>query len=433
MRLKGYGRTDVGRKRGHNEDFLLVDPALGLFIVCDGMGGAAAGEVASETAARTAARVVAEKRALLASFDDTQGAREQLVRLVDDAIQEASREVYRVATSERGKAGMGTTMTVMLSTKNCGVMGHVGDSRLYMRRGGRTHQLSDDHTYVNEMIRRGMLTPEKAKSGPYQNVITRAVGIQPTVRADTLVFDVLPGDVFLLCSDGLYRHVERTDEIGALLGGDRLEGVASQLVDLANARGGSDNITCLVMHAEAEDGDAAEDRNRTTEVNLKLDTLRDVALFRQLEMKELVVVLNIVRAQTVEKGEVVVAEGSSGDALFAIVEGKLSVSRGGTDVAVLQRGSHFGEMALFNNRPRTATVRALEPSRLLVMDRARFNELLRKEPALAVKLLWSFAQVLSLRLDEASDQLYGRLTMGAGDACASPFDTPSSREGAPIS
>ncbi len=432
MRLLGFGRTDVGRKRGHNEDFLFVDQALGLFIVCDGMGGAAGGEVASEASARTVAKYIGDRRAQLAAFDDGQAAREGLARLVDEAIQEATREVYRLATSEGGKAGMGTTLTMLLTAKSCGVMGHVGDSRLYMRRAGRIHQLSDDHTYINEMIRRGMLTPEKAKTGPYQNVITRAVGIQPTVRADTLIFDVLPNDTFLLCSDGLYRHVETSEEIGRLLGGDRLEGVPSQLVDLANARGGSDNITTLVVHAESEGSDPVEDRNRTTEVNLKLDTLRDIALFRNLEMKELCLVLNIVRAQTVEKHEIVVEEGASGDALYAIIEGRLAVSRGGADIATLDRGSHFGEMALFNNRPRTATVKALESSRLLVMDRARFNELIRKEPALAVKLLWSFAQVLSLRLNETSDQLFGRLSDGPGMAAASPFDTPASREGLPF-
>ena len=423
MRVTGSGRTDVGKRREHNEDYLLQVPDLGLYMVCDGMGGHAGGEVASETAARTVRQHLEQHRKVIDSYDETGPARDNLLRLVDEAVQLASNTVYGIATSERGKAGMGTTLTMVLVVKNIGVMGHVGDTRLYMHRAGRLHQLSEDHTYVNEMVRRGMATAEVARKGPYANVITRAVGIQSTVRVDTLLFDILPGDTLLLCSDGLSKHIESTDELGRMLASEPASGVAQSLVDVANARGGSDNVTALVLRADS-DGDAINDvdRNRTTEVNLKLDTLRDIKLFNALDLGELCKVLNVVRVQEIEKGEVVLREGEPGDSLFAILEGKFVVTRSGQAVTWLTTGTHFGEMTLFNNRPRSATIEALEKSRVLVMDRARFVELLQKEPMLGVKLLWAFAQVLSLRLDEASLQLYGAVPTDTKDTdLTTPF------------
>jgi len=387
MKLTAVGKTDVGRKRGHNEDYIVLDPELGLYLVCDGMGGHAAGEVAAETAARTVKRWLQENRQRIDSFDDTGLARDGLIRLVEEAIQLASKEVYGVATSQNGKAGMGTTLTMVLFTKNLGIMGHVGDSRLYLRRAGRTFQLSEDHTYVNEIIRRGLATAEQAKKGPYNNVITRAVGIQQSVRADTLLFDILPGDTLLLCSDGLTKYAESIEELGGLLDGEHTESLPGQLIDIANSRGGSDNISTIILRAEGESGDD-QDRSRTTEVNLKIDTLRHVVIFRHLDMSELCKVLSIVRVVEVDRGEVIMREGEASDALYAILDGRMQIERAGAAVKSLLPGEHFGEMALFNSRPRSASVSALTRGKLLVMERGRFNELIKKEPQLGVKLLY---------------------------------------------
>ena len=422
MKVQGIGNTDVGRKRGHNEDFIFVDRDLMLYIVADGMGGHAAGEVASRAAVQTVVAHLQASRARIDAFDDTGAARDVLLRLVEEAIQIASREVYGIATSQGGKAGMGTTLTMVLVAKTIGVLGHVGDSRLYMRRAGRTYQLSEDHTYVNEMVKRGMTTTEAAKKGPYANVITRAVGIQPTVRVDTLLFDFLPDDTLLLCSDGLHRYMEALDELGALLEGDHLQSIPERLVGIANERGGVDNISAIVIRAEGDGSDDRTDKTRTTEVNLKLETLRHVVIFRHLDMSELCKVLSIVRAVDVAKGELVIREGEGSDALYAILDGKMQIERGGTAISSLLPGEHFGEMALFNNRPRSATVTALTPGRLLVMKRSHFNELVKKEPQLGVKLLWCFAQVLSLRLDDVSGQLFGSGGVGSFDGeLTSPF------------
>ncbi|MFZ9886016.1 MAG: Stp1/IreP family PP2C-type Ser/Thr phosphatase [Myxococcota bacterium] len=401
MKNVGVGLSDVGQKRTQNEDYLLIRPDLGLYLVADGMGGHAAGEVASRLAAETVARCIEEEKAMLDAFEDSEAAREQLQALVRRAIEQASRAVYEHATSHEGKAGMGTTLSMLLLVKDKAVMGHVGDSRIYLLRAKTLHQLSDDHSYVGELVRRGLLSPEEAEQSPYANVITRAVGIQESVQADTLCFDLLPNDVFLLCSDGLTRHVHAEDELQEMLGNRRLVELPQLLVDLANARGGRDNITVLVMRIPRGEDTQKEER-RTTEVNLRVDTLREISLFRHLTMRELLAVMEILRIETFARGKRVMTEGEISDSLYVVLSGRLEVTRHGSHLAELGVGTHFGEMALLNQRPRAATVVAKEAARLLVMDRTNFNELVRRNPTLGVKFLWTFAQVLSLRLDEAT-------------------------------
>lgn len=401
MRVQGVGLTDVGRKRSHNEDFLLLRSDLGLYVVADGMGGHASGEVASRLACDVISRYVEGQRHVLERFDDSPAAREALLSLVRDAVETASAEVFRVATSQEGRAGMGTTVTLMLVAGDKGVMAHVGDSRLYLLRSGKLHQLSEDHSYLSELIKRGHITKEKAEQSPYANVITRAVGIQASVQVDTLFFDILPNDTYLLCSDGLSRYVLDDDELARLLGEEDLDELPAHLIEVANDRGGRDNVTALVLRAEKQAGNRT-DEHRSTEVNLRVDTLRYISLFRHLTMKELLSVMEILRVESCGTGEVILREGETSDSLYVVLDGLLDVTKNGSHIAELPPGTHFGEMALLNQRPRTATVTSTKPSRLLVMDRAAFNELVRREPNLGVKFLWTFAQVLSLRLDEAT-------------------------------
>lgn len=409
MHIVAYGTTDVGQKRDHNEDFLLVDDPLGLYVVCDGMGGHAAGEVASEHAATTVRRVVSEGKDLIHAFRerDSQESREKLVHLIEQAVQKACSEIFHMATADSGKAGMGTTLVMMLVAGDKGLMAHVGDSRLYMVRQGQIHQLSEDHSYCTEMIKRGKMTREQARSSPYSNVITRAVGIQESVQVDTLLFDVLPGDTFLLCSDGLHGYTEDPNELADLLSGDDAEALPQSLIDLANSRGGKDNITALVIRGVSDAHDLALEQKRTEEVNLKLDTLKKIPIFRYLTYQELVKVLNITYLVNHEAGSTILREGDNGEELFIVLAGKVAVSKGGTEIAELHAGVHFGEMALVDQSPRSATVVAREATRLLVVQRRSFYTLIRKEPVLAVKLLWSFVQVLSRRLRDTNDQLSG--------------------------
>ena len=232
--------TDVGRSRAHNEDACAADESVGLFVVCDGMGGAAGGEVASQMAARV-------------FLDQARVGRDsQLVaQRLEQAVSEANRAVFQESVRDPSLRGMGTTLVGLEigRTLNEAFVVNVGDSRCYRLREDLFEQLTDDHSFVDEQVRAGLMTQNEASISHLRNIITRAVGSHVEVQPDVLRCEVLPGDIFLLCSDGLNRELE-DEEIGRVLYQGRegnLQHSADTLVQLANESGGCDNITVVVV------------------------------------------------------------------------------------------------------------------------------------------------------------------------------------------
>jgi PPM family protein phosphatase len=231
------GSTDAGRKRRRNEDAFVRDPPL--FAVADGMGGAQAGEVASRLAA--------------AAFREFHGAdeldpEERLVAI----IQEANRRILERARSDAEASGMGTTITAALVSGSGVAVGHVGDSRAYRLREGRLEQLTEDHSLVADLVRSGRLTPEEADTHPQRSVITRALGTDSEVDVDTFTVEAAPGDVFLLCSDGLTTMVDDEEVSQTVASADTLDQAAKGLVKAANRAGGEDNITVVLFEVAGE-------------------------------------------------------------------------------------------------------------------------------------------------------------------------------------
>jgi protein phosphatase len=225
--------SDRGRKRLRNEDAYVCNAPL--FAVADGMGGAQAGELAS----RLAAAVLEER-----------GRGEHGEETVAELIREANLRIYRRALEDPSASGMGTTVTVALLDEHAGTLaiGHVGDSRAYRIRDGELEQLTADHSLVAELIRSGQLTEEEASVHPHRAVITRALGTEPDVEVDTLTVPVVPGDLFLLCSDGLTTMVTNEDVLAAAGSADGdPEQLSPALVAAANAAGGEDNVTVVVF------------------------------------------------------------------------------------------------------------------------------------------------------------------------------------------
>jgi serine/threonine protein phosphatase PrpC len=237
--------TDPGKRRRRNEDAYVVEPPL--FAVADGMGGAQAGEIAARIAAGA-----------LRESPDRSG-EEAVVEL----IKEANRRVYEAAAGDEARSGMGTTITAALVEGDRVQIGHVGDSRAYRIREGRLEQLTEDHSLVAELVRSGRLSPEEADTHPQRSVITRTVGTDPDVDVDTFSVDARPGDVFVLCSDGLTTMVS-DEAILDLVERNRagLDKAAKALVDAANKGGGEDNIT-IVLFEIGEDGGGATETTDT--------------------------------------------------------------------------------------------------------------------------------------------------------------------------
>jgi protein phosphatase len=240
MSIAAYARaSDTGKKRRRNEDSYVVAPPL--FAVADGMGGAQAGEVASKLAA--------------AALKETHPEGASDAEKVTALIQEANRRVYERAHSDPATSGMGTTMTVAIVDGDRVTIGHVGDSRAYVVRGGELEQLTEDHSLVNELLKSGKLSREEAETHPQRSVITRAVGTDPDVDVDAFTVEAGEGDVFLLCSDGLTDMVADSDILDVVeKHRDDLDRATKALVSAANRGGGEDNIT-VIAFSIAADGD----------------------------------------------------------------------------------------------------------------------------------------------------------------------------------
>ena len=229
MELTFAAATDVGRQRQHNEDNFLIDKKLRLFLVADGMGGHAAGEVASSIAVHEIRDAIYRNRDLIDRYRaDQPGVQAvEILQVLEHAIQAACSTVYNRAQAESDKRGMGTTATVLLIAGSPdhlrGFIAHVGDSRVYLARQDQCHVLTEDHSLMNELIRRGKLDKSQIDSSPYKqfkNAVTRAVGVYASVEVDTFDFDILPGDNFLLCSDGLYAYLDEATLTSMLSDGD---------------------------------------------------------------------------------------------------------------------------------------------------------------------------------------------------------------------
>jgi len=250
MRIISCGITDVGLKRGHNEDNYLINEEMNLFVVADGMGGHAGGEYASAIAVNTVEEIVAALEVDESSLDEVTDPVQIPRQKLTHAIRLAGRRIFEKAKEQPEYHGMGTTAVVVLIEAGNAFIAHVGDSRVYMMRENRIEQVTEDHSLIAEKVRHGLITPEEAKNHRMRNVITRSLGYQEDVEVDLTVRALRRGDQFLLCSDGLSGHVE-DDEMQDHMLNYRPQEACRRLIELACARGGEDNITIVITRVEA--------------------------------------------------------------------------------------------------------------------------------------------------------------------------------------
>lgn len=273
MALNAYGLTDVGRKRKHNEDAYLLDAERGLFVVADGMGGHAAGEVASRLTVESIQEFIAGTED---DHDNTWPFGYNNRYSVDGnrlstAVERANEKVMRAVVNRPELKGMGTTVVAALFDEKRATLVHVGDSRAYLLREAELRRLTDDHSWVQEQVNAGILSEDEARSHPLKNVVTRALGGGAHVAVDLIEIPVGGGDRFLLCSDGLTGMVSDEEITSALASSRSLEEIVHGLIDLANDRGGVDNITAIVV--EVKSSSAAEALNRSSDISREKTTV----------------------------------------------------------------------------------------------------------------------------------------------------------------
>ncbi len=394
MQVTSFAGTDVGKTRYVNEDAFYRDDDAGLYAVADGVGGSRAGERASAMFCEVLEEFSAPVKAALHRDGSDPDRRQELLGLVERIFQVASDRIYRKAERDPSCRGMATTGVVLAIGPAGAVLGHVGDSRAYLMRHNSTQRMTVDHTLAQEMLNQGLIKQSELETFPHRNVLARAVGQLPTVRVDTAWLDVGDGDTVFLCSDGLYNNCDH--DLRELLE----KGGTKGAIDAANARGGEDNITCVMVQIESEH--AADDPDENLDTQSKLMCIQNLFLFRYLNEQELVRVLKIVYDQHYKSGAVVFKEGDPGDAMYLVFSGGVEVMKGDHHLTTISTGGHFGELAFMDGHPRSATVSAMEPTTLLTIKRNDFRALTRTDPVIASKLLWCFVLNMAGRLRDLS-------------------------------
>jgi len=249
--LEVVGRSEVGRVRLSNEDNYGFDLPHGVFVVCDGMGGHAAGEVASKIAVDTVLSYFREKHTLAADaslFDAPIGA-----QMLSDAVNKANEKILEYAQGHASASGMGTTLVAARFDEGKFTIAHVGDSRIYLMRSGNLLQLTEDHSLVMEQVRRGIMTLEEARKSTAQHIITRALGTEDNSPPDLAEFPAEPGDLLMLTTDGVLRHLEDEQIHDVLRSAPTLQAACDKMIELALDAGGEDNATCILIRVKRDE------------------------------------------------------------------------------------------------------------------------------------------------------------------------------------
>lgn len=252
MKITAAGLTDPGQVRKNNEDNYWLDDQIGLMVVADGMGGHAAGEVASQMAVDVVKEQVGNglKTGKIPAMGERPIHLSDRAQLLATTVQMANEIIYSSAQDRVEKRGMGTTLVAVLADKKSFAVANVGDSRLYLFRAGKLSQVTRDHSLVQEQVSKGLMTAEQAEQSDLKNVLTRALGVGPEVDVDVDEHPLLPGDLLLLCTDGLCKMMEDGVIESELQKMTTPADMCVRLVKLANDRGGKDNVTVIVAQAE---------------------------------------------------------------------------------------------------------------------------------------------------------------------------------------
>ena len=240
-------KSDKGLKRSNNEDACFVLLPDKVYVVADGVGGGNAGEIASRTAVSEIANYVVEHP--IGNMTNKYA----IVNYLQSCLDEANSKIFRMANTYKENTGMATTAVIVYAAFRKVFITNVGDSRVYLYRGGQLVQLTEDHTYVNTLVKAGILSKEEAEVDERKNVITKALGAEPTVEPDFFQVEIMKDDIFIICTDGLYDEVENPEIVQVLSKNQSMSDVCTELINRANTNGGRDNITIISLKVTEED------------------------------------------------------------------------------------------------------------------------------------------------------------------------------------
>jgi PPM family protein phosphatase len=400
MQVRAGGASEVGNVRDHNEDFYGVDPKGHIFVLADGMGGHASGEVASRLACEGIVRALLPHRDELVRMaqEGRPQSRQTLLAALRGAVIAAEQSIFDSISAEPSHKGMATTCDLVFLAAGSAFIAHVGDSRIYLLRGDTGRMLTMDHTVANFLRSQGKAEAE-IRQHPHSEKLIRALGMSGGAESDTLQLDLRTKDRLVLCSDGLSRYLHSPMHLRQLYADKTPQEAADFLCQWAIRQGGEDNVTAICI--EVLDPGARPDY---VETDSRVSALGKLTFFQDLSYQEMLQIMPITYERRALPGDRIIAEGDDGEELFLLLDGACDVQTNGISIARVEAGQVFGELALVDRRPRSATVIATSTCRLLVLRRTDFEELTRSG-ALANKLLWNVINDLALRLRSATTRI----------------------------
>ncbi len=393
MKIIASGNSNIGKKRKENEDAFLVDSTLNLFIVCDGVSGQNSGAEASKITTEMLKEEITSQFSIIN--------KENVVKIVEKAIEKVNLHIHKIQINDPNKKGMATTLDLLLIVDNIALSAHVGDSRTYLLREKRIHLLTEDHSYVNEMMKLGRMSESEAQASKFKNVISRAVGLQETIKPEFLKMELSPGDQFLMCSDGLNKELDDQQIYDFMV--NEINHLNMQaLIDCALNNQGRDNVTVVSVYIEKQKEKVT---NVAYDAIQKLNVLGKINLFKYLTYPELIKLLDIGELKEYKAGNTVIKEGDSGDDMFILIMGKVKIYRASQFITHREEGALIGEMGLIDSSPRSASVLAEETSTFIIFKKAKLFELMRVETKMATKIFWMLSMELNDKLRDTTSQL----------------------------
>lgn len=308
--------------------------------------------------------------------------------LMQNAIKHACKTVFNEGQKEDYLSGMSTTLTAVLILNSKALLGHVGDSRLYLKRNKEVYLITEDHTVGHEIRERSISSHRAVTANRFDSVLKKSVGFSQTVEADTMLFDLLPGDQLLLCSDGLYNNVSKAIEFLPIIQQDTRSSLQS-LIDLANNRGGRDNITCILINCSLEEKSyegICEDRE---------ELLNDLSIFNNFLFKDMNFtrinrLIDCIETYDIEKGELICAKGQCPHGLFIILKGSVDVYDDEKIFGSLKRKQFFGQYSLMMEKKEKYCYLAGDNCKVIYLDTDNYRQLCRNHPKFGVQLLENF-------------------------------------------
>lgn len=394
--VHGTSHSEAGSGRHRNQDACFVDDELGLYAVADGFGGHPAGEIASGAAIATLQRTVRH------AGDELQRLRESAdtlatTHLLEHAILEACSEVHAMGKTRPEWGGMCTSLTAVLIIGERAVVAHVGNSRLYLARGGDIHQLTAEHTLAAELARSGAVSTTGVHEHPLSHVLTRAIGSHEAVLVDTMIVELLRDDRMILTTRGGAEYFDLRPQQGRELLEDLpLDELPERLVNAAREFGTGGDLTIVTIG-----GAPGQEVTETSDTRRRLNAVGSPFLFEGMSLPELTHVLNVCTMTTYLPGEIVVAKGDPLDGLLMGLDGRFELVRRDEVLETFTGGNHAGATALLIPRAARATLRAVTPGRILTLTPEGFRALAQQRPHLGSRLMERLATRLSHELEEA--------------------------------